>query len=676
MSNRRAQQQLDVAAVSSFCQVAKSVRVFENADESLGLSFTTPNGQVDYLFNFSPDYPEGTVVCSSNISGGLKTVSDPLPVIFHNICSEFKLQVPAFPLVSEALSPSYRTQESTSSGLTDASDLTDEDDIDYDEDVLHWEESGVNSVLETDIRSVQRVFGENSIDYRVHITIDEMDITFYIDLSNFLDEHTAGAWGLKLEESLGIHLHIRSVVKYLDGIEPQVEVFQVPMTSKLETRKIALGSQIRKILQTFVNNQWKKLSNKLVEETVSKCQGREQSQLTEAKKSVLDKLLSAVQHKTPAFLRQKSLGTQIQLTAGEDLDSHKNIPPLDEGFLVQFLTYALNRLKSLNEFCVICDERHVLETGLLKPCVCTRELCAFAFQTLGVMSDAAESLAIDGNVIDLLIAMANAAAGSARAQMILDPYPSIVDPDHPDQLALDPKKPDFSAVKKVLKKVIETRIRLITGMSHLSKKEMDSDSKLTFPLLQWIIATCRAHIIILPDSRQLKSMCTKYQFLLISSPPAKDLIFRQEKAKFGSTFAFHGSNIENWHSIMRKGLINASGTKLQLHGAAYGSGIYLSPSATVSFGYTGYQAKSADASTNGCLASKVQLICLALCEVVVSPALKQQGDIWLCSNPDHVCTRFFFVYEAIANQNPINFDTRLDVYKAEIDHAIGANRVK
>ena len=33
--------------------------------------------------------------------------------------------------------------------------------------MLHWEESGVNSVLETDIRSVQRVFGENSIDYRL-----------------------------------------------------------------------------------------------------------------------------------------------------------------------------------------------------------------------------------------------------------------------------------------------------------------------------------------------------------------------------------------------------------------------------------------------------------------------------------------------------------------------------
>ena len=38
---------------------------------------------------------------------------------------------------------------------------------------------------------------------------------------------------------------------------------------------------------------------------------------------------------------------------------------------------------------------------------------------------------------------------------------------------------------------------------------------------------------------------------------------------------------------MRIGLINASGTKHQMHGAAYGNGIYLSPHASVSFGYSG-----------------------------------------------------------------------------------------
>lgn len=42
-------------------------------------------------------------------------------------------------------------------------------------------------------------------------------------------------------------------------------------------------------------------------------------------------------------------------------------------------------------------------------------------------------------VVDLLIAMANAAAQSARCNLILDPYPSIVDPKNTSQLALDPK---------------------------------------------------------------------------------------------------------------------------------------------------------------------------------------------------------------------------------------------
>lgn len=37
-------------------------------------------------------------------------------------------------------------------------------------------------------------------------------------------------------------------------------------------------------------------------------------------------------------------------------------------------------------------------SSLLQPCVCTRELCVFAFQTLGVMADAAEAIATDADV--------------------------------------------------------------------------------------------------------------------------------------------------------------------------------------------------------------------------------------------------------------------------------------
>ena len=41
--------------------------------------------------------------------------------------------------------------------------------------------------------------------------------------------------------------------------------------------------------------------------------------------------------------------------------------------------------------------------------------------------------------MDLLIAMANSAANSSRAVHILDPFPSIVDPNNVNTLALDPQ---------------------------------------------------------------------------------------------------------------------------------------------------------------------------------------------------------------------------------------------
>uniref|UniRef100_A0A3Q3X3W2 PARP catalytic domain-containing protein n=1 Tax=Mola mola TaxID=94237 RepID=A0A3Q3X3W2_MOLML len=39
------------------------------------------------------------------------------------------------------------------------------------------------------------------------------------------------------------------------------------------------------------------------------------------------------------------------------------------------------------------------------------------------------------------------------------------------------------------------------------------------------------------------------------------------------------------------------------------------------------------------------LNCIALCEVITSKDLQKHGNIWVCPIPDHVCTRFLFVYE-------------------------------
>ncbi|XP_061473582.1 protein mono-ADP-ribosyltransferase PARP8 isoform X1 [Rhineura floridana] len=344
----------------------------------------------------------------------------------------------------------------------------------------------------------------------------------------------------------------------------------------------------------------------------------------------------------------------------------KSIPIRDHGFLVQTIEFAEQRIPVLNEYCVVCDEPHVFQNGpMLRPTVCERELCVFAFQTLGVMNEAADEIATGAQVVDLLVSMCRSALESPRKVVIFEPYPSVVDPNDPQMLAFNPRKKNYDRVMKALDSI--TSIREMTQAPYLEiKKQMDKQDPLAHPLLQWVISSNRSHIVKLPVNRQLKFMHTPHQFLLLSSPPAKESNFRAAKNLYGSTFAFHGSHIENWHSILRNGLVVASNTRLQLHGAMFGSGIYLSPLSSISFGYSGMNKKqqkvsAKDEPASGSKNSSVlqlqkkgqqsqflqsrNLKCIALCEVITSPDLHKHGEIWVVPNTDHVCTRFFFVYE-------------------------------
>ncbi|KAF7224196.1 poly [ADP-ribose] polymerase 6-like [Nothobranchius furzeri] len=363
----------------------------------------------------------------------------------------------------------------------------------------------------------------------------------------------------------------------------------------------------------------------------------------------------------------------------------KSTSSLQHGLLVQIMRYAEQRLATLNEYCVVCDERHVFQNGpMLKTAVCTRELCVFSFHTLGVMSGATEEVATGAEVIDLLVAMCRAALQSSRKSIIFEPYPSVVDPFNPKTLAFNPKKKSYERLQRALDGVLSVR-RMAQGPYSEVKKHMDKIDPLAHPFLQWILASNRSHIVKLPLNKQLKFMRTSHQFLLISSPPSKELRFQTARKLYGSTFAFHGSHIENWHSILRKGLINASYTKLQLHGAAYGKGIYLSPISNISFGYSEMGKGQHQVPTREELLKNYNKIkkmeeeqpgqtrflcshnlnCVALCEVITSKVLQKHGHIWVCPVSDHVCTRFLFVYE-----NGQVGDVHIDTQDAKIQQEI------
>jgi poly [ADP-ribose] polymerase 6/8 len=72
---------------------------------------------------------------------------------------------------------------------------------------------------------------------------------------------------------------------------------------------------------------------------------------------------------------------------------------------------------------------------------------------------------------------------------------------------------------------------------------------------------------------------------LISSPEAEE-VFNGLKEKYGSMYLWHGSHGQRWHSILRNGLKNATGTRLQAHGAALGPGIYFARNSQASWQYS------------------------------------------------------------------------------------------
>ena len=539
------------------------------------------------------------------------------------------------PLDGQTSDTSYETASDADSDM-----LSDDGNDEMDEDYMM---SGPHPLLKADLTRVTEKFGEQAVDYTMYPSIDEVDLYLNIDVQHILDEDTASAWGVQITEPIIVFLQFKHMSLYLDGLVPEIKVYQPSNRDNF-----CLGVQIKKIVELFITKQFKELSCKLVETSAAS-----------------SPLVLNIKHQQDL----KADKTSAKFDESNDSQNPKRIPSLRNGFLCQLMDYILQRLKTLNEFCVICDERHtgIFDCALVKPCICAKSLCVFSFQTLGVMSDAAETIAADAEVVDLLIAMANAAVCSKRRNVIFDPYPSIVDPNKPHLLALDPLFKDYDQVKKILQVIISSREAAISVEGSHLKETMDKGNICAFPLMQWILASNRAHIVLLPPEKRIQSMKTDYQFLLVSSPPAKEQAFQKAKTQYGSTYAFHGSSIENWHSIVRKGLLNASGTKYEMHGQVHGRGIYLSPVSSVSFGYTHSEIDDNSEMKSKGLVGKTNLTCIALCEIITKD-ISQYDVKWVCHEGDHVCTRLFFVYDSGGSYADI--DMRTCEIQKEISHAV------
>ncbi|KAF2840195.1 hypothetical protein M501DRAFT_1002497 [Patellaria atrata CBS 101060] len=213
-----------------------------------------------------------------------------------------------------------------------------------------------------------------------------------------------------------------------------------------------------------------------------------------------------------------------------------------------------------------------------------------------------------------------------------------------------------------LPSVQEMRRWLLQNPMKDLQKWVERISPAALGILRWVIASNRACIVQVDDlevtenapknknaEERVYGMSGWVQFRFAMGAPDKERRFlnsvRQTSARLGLTyptlFAWHGSSLANWHSIIREGLhFNDIA-----HGRAFGNGVYHSLQYQTSMGYSNMYSFQSQAYGYIWPNSQLKIKCaLALNEIVNAPSEYVSKDPHLVvSQLEWIQTRYLFV---------------------------------
>ncbi len=258
-----------------------------------------------------------------------------------------------------------------------------------------------------------------------------------------------------------------------------------------------------------------------------------------------------------------------------------------------------------------------------------------------------------------------------------------------DEMPDDDKRQSISLILDTLPSVVDLRTTLLSGGqgSHPTLKGRILEPALT--LLRWIIASNRSCILqinttipkhlgngVRPEPSlagsaedRVGGMNGWIQFRFAQGAPDKEQRFVDsvknvcDGAKYPTLFAWHGSPLSNWHGIIREGL-HFNDT---LHGRAFGHGVYMSPHAQTSLGYSSMAQYGYQTSTGPCgwpnSVLKISQV-LSLQEVVNKPdQFRSRSPHYVVSDTNWIQTRYLFVKgrgtEEIASSGDQNAPARV-----------------
>ncbi|GAA5950707.1 hypothetical protein JCM21900_000486 [Sporobolomyces salmonicolor] len=283
-------------------------------------------------------------------------------------------------------------------------------------------------------------------------------------------------------------------------------------------------------------------------------------------------------------------------------------------------SYLVRRFVMCPRFCLICFKRCDDTFTALKPFVCDSSLCLFQLISLGLGPSLEHEIVTNASAVDLLVQLAYVGAkeGGLRGDLLPNGL-SLEVPKYKldgtwvrgdkkvdfDTLPDDSSKcagvaalilelPPINEMKTWLTgEDLSENDRMLSRNRKLSDIRDGTVSSSAIKLLRWIVVSNTSYLKQIEENDELiQGVPKEYrQFRLVVGSPSKEhLLAENVKAaqakdknalKFGTLFAWHGSSVKNWHSILRQGLH----FRETINGRAFGHGVYFASDGSVSLGH-------------------------------------------------------------------------------------------
>jgi hypothetical protein len=227
--------------------------------------------------------------------------------------------------------------------------------------------------------------------------------------------------------------------------------------------------------------------------------------------------------------------------------------------------------------CTICGQK-IHSYGKIG--CCSTVNCKSKFVELVTDDTVIECYTTDKITFNLLILTAYACLKHPQREYIFDPFP-----------------PNFKSLEEIDKKLKygHTNVKILFDIMKCIKSDYELLEKIganDYSFLKFIISSNITNLrsdLLFNDNKNIFDQKNIENIFdhddVITFKVDQDPLTNKRFEGIKQNYLFSGSCLSNWYSILRNGMKVYSGTKMQLHGAARGKGIYLSDTMNTSVSY-------------------------------------------------------------------------------------------